>query len=159
DTAARMTSITHQDSGNNNLALYTYTYNLASDLATQRETTFNPTSQTYDTYTYDANQELTNDSLHTYTYDLNGNRTMSGYQTTTPNELTNDGTWTYTYDNEGNLIKKSKGASAETWFYGYDNANRLVSAKKEPTDGGPVTVQATYVFDALGNRVEKDIFQ
>jgi hypothetical protein len=99
---------------------------------------------------------LTNDSTATYTYDGTGNRTMSGYQTGTGNQLLNDGTWTYTYDGEGALVKKSKGANAETWTYSYDNLNRLVSAKDSATDGGSATTLATYVYDALANRIEKD---
>ena len=63
------------------------------------------------TYTYDDNNELTNDG-GAYTYDANGNRTMSGYTTGTGNQTTNDGTWTYTYDAEGNRTKRSKGAAS-----------------------------------------------
>src|SRR6266446_4455826 len=83
---------------------------------------------------------------------------MTGYTTGTGNELTNDGTWTYTYDAEGNLTKKSKGASAETWTYGYDNENHMTWAKDSATDGGSALTLATYVYDALGNRIEKDVW-
>src|SRR5207253_10160639 len=61
-------------------------------------------------------------------------------------------------DNEGNLTKKSKGMNAETWYYGYDNLNHLTSAKQEATDGGTLWMQATYVYDAQGNRLEKDVW-
>ena len=46
-------------------------------------------------YSYDATDELTNDSVVTYSYDLNGNRTMTGYTTGLANELASDGTWDY----------------------------------------------------------------
>ena len=72
-------------------------------------------------YTYDADNELTNDGVATYTYDANGNRTMTGYSTGTGNQLLNDGTYTYTYDADGNMIEKSKGTGLQTWFYTYDN--------------------------------------
>ena len=72
--------------------------------------------------------------------------------------MTNDGTWTYSYDAEGNLTKKSKGTNAETWTYGYDNDNHMVWAKDSATDGGAATTLATYVYDALGKRIEKDVW-
>jgi RHS repeat-associated protein len=87
-----------------------------------------------------------------------GNRNSSGYTTGSENEMTNDGTWTYSYDGEGNLTKKSKGTNAETWTYGYDNDNHMVWAKDSATDGGAATTLATYVYDALGNRIEKDVW-
>src|SRR5438105_11488615 len=61
------------------------------------------------------------------------------------------------YDNEGNLTKKSR-ATGETWYYGYDNRNHLTSAKQEATDGGTLWMQATYVYDARGDRLEKDVW-
>ena len=100
--------------------------------------------------------ELTNDSLVAYTYDLNGNRTMPGYTTGPANELTSDGTWNYTYDKNGNLIGKANPVTSETWSYGYDNKNRLVSVQQ--TIGGVVQMRATYVYDALGQRIEKDVW-
>jgi len=109
-------------------------------------------------YSYDAVNELTADGATGYTFDLNGNRTGGSYTTGTANQLTSDGTWTYSYDNEGNLTKKSKGTSAETWYYGYDNLNHLTSVKQEQSDGGTLQMQATYVYDALANRVEKDVW-
>src|SRR5207244_11528131 len=51
-----------------------------------------------------------------------------------------------------------KGASAETWVYTYDVANELVGVTKANTDGGIPTVRATYVYDALGDRIEKDVW-
>ncbi len=110
------------------------------------------------TYQYDATNELTNDTAKSYSYDLAGNRTMTGYTTGSANELTNDGIWTYSYDNNGNITKKSKGASAETWYFGYDNLNRMTSAKQELTDGGTLKMQATYVYDVFGDRIEKDVW-
>ncbi len=91
----------------------------------------------------------------TYSYDANGNRTNAGYATDTGNRTINDGVWTYTYDAEGNVIKKSKGAFDETWEYDYDHRNQLTGAAFSATDGGSVTTQVTYVYDALGNRIER----
>jgi RHS repeat-associated protein len=91
----------------------------------------------------------------TYTYDLNGNRTMSGYQTGSANELTNDGSFTYTYDQEGNLTQKSKGSGLETWYYTYDNLNHLLTVRKT-SDWTTNQVTVTYTYDVFGNRIEQD---
>jgi RHS repeat-associated protein len=152
DPVGRLTNLQHLNGSGGSLANYTYTYDLASRVTTE---VLNGTTTTYQ---YDAANELTNDTAHSYNYDLNGNRNSSGYATGPGNEMTNDGTWTYSYDNEGNLIKKSKGTNAETWTYGYDNRNHLVWAKDSATDGGAATTLATYVYDALGNRIEKDVW-
>jgi hypothetical protein len=148
----RITNLQHLNGSGNSLANYTYTYDLGSRLTTE---VLNGTTTTYQ---YDAANELTNDTAHSYSYDLNGNRNSSGYTTGSANEMTNDGTWAYTYDGEGNLTKKSKGTNAETWTYGYDNDNHMVWAKDSATDGGAATTLATYVYDALGNRIEKDVW-
>src|SRR5207247_6326809 len=152
DPAARLTNLQHLPGSGGPLANYTYTYDLASRLNTE---VLNGTTTTYQ---YDAANELTSDTAHSYSYDLNGNRNSSGYTTGSGNEMTNDGTWTYSYDAEGNLTKKSKGTNAETWTYGYDNANHMVWAKDSATDGGAATTLATYVYDALRNRIEKDVW-
>jgi YD repeat-containing protein len=90
DTADRLTNL--QQTGSTAFANYTYTYDNNSDVTSETLNGGTPTS-----YSYDAVNELTNDSVATYTYDKNGNRTMTGYTTGPGNELTNDGTWTYTY--------------------------------------------------------------
>src|SRR5262249_36898761 len=69
-----------------------------------------------------------------------------------------DGNWTYTYDNEGNLTKKTKGTSAETWTYTFDNINHLTGIQQRSTDGGTLLMQATYTYDPMGNRLEKDVW-
>jgi RHS repeat-associated protein len=152
DPAARLTNLQHLNGSGSSLANYTYTYDLANRLTTE---VLNGTTTTYQ---YDAANELTSDTAHSYSYDLNGNRTMTGYQTDKANELKNDGVWTYTYDAEGNLTKKSRGPSSDTWTYGYDNKNHMIWAKDAATDGGAATTLATYVYDALGNRIEKDVW-
>jgi RHS repeat-associated protein len=152
DALGQLTNLQHKDGSSNLLANYTYTYDSAGRLSTE---VLNGSTTTYQ---YDAANQLTSDTANSYGYDLNGNRNTTGYTTGTGNELTNDGTFTYTYDNEGNLTKKSKGASAETWYYGYDEWNHLISVKKEATDGGTIQMQATYTYDALGNRLEQDVW-
>jgi RHS repeat-associated protein len=152
DAAGRLTHLQDLTFHNTNISHYTYVYDAASRLTS--ETRNGATT----TYQYDTTNELTNDTAHSYSYDLAGNRMMTGYTTGAANELTNDGMWTYSYDNNGNMTKKSKGATAETWYFGYDNANRMTSAIQEQTDGGTLLMQATYVYDVLGNRIEKDVW-
>ena len=107
------------------------------------------TEGTY-TYTYDNANELTTvtengTQVASYTYDLNGNRTGTGYTTTTGNEMTNSPGNTYTYDNAGNLISDNNGTTITT--YTYDYRNRLT----EVTQGG--TIIATYTYNALNQRI------
>jgi RHS repeat-associated protein len=153
DAVGRMTNVRHQNSAGTNLANLTYTYDLDGRVTSEK------TNGALKSFTYDATNQLTNDAVKTYTYDATGNRTMTGYQTGTGNQLKNDGVYTYTYDAEGNLTKKSKGTNGDTWTYGYDNANHLIWVKDAATDGGSATMLATYVYDALGNRIEKDVWQ
>jgi RHS repeat-associated protein len=152
DNDQRLTNIDDTNSSGGVLANFTYTYDLASRMTSQ---TVNGSTTSY---SYDAASELTAGGSTNYSYDLNGNRTMTGYTTGADNQITSDGTWTYSYDNNGNLIKKTKGSNAETWTYGYDNQNRMIWAKDSATDGGTVTTLATYVYDALGNRIEEDVW-
>ena len=151
DPVGRFSNLQHVTGAGVNISNYTYTYDLASRVTTE---TLNGTVTTY---SYDATNQLTNDGS-AYTYDLNGNRTMTGYQTGPGNQLLNDGTWGYVYDNNGNVIKKSKGVSAETWTYGYDNANHLLWARDAATDGGAATTWVTFTYDAFGDRIQKDLW-
>ena len=40
-------------------------------------------------------------------------------------------------------------------MYGYDLNNHLTSAAKSGIDGGSATARVTYVYDALGDRIER----
>ena len=150
DAAGRETHIKTVDGSNGVLANYTYTYDAANRLSAKVE------SGVTTSYAYDTSGQLTQDANISFTYDGNGNRTMTGYATGAGNRTTNDGTWTYTYDAEGNVAKKSKGSMSDTWNYSYDNNNQLVTVTYSATDGGSVTQRVTYVYDAFGNRIERD---
>jgi RHS repeat-associated protein len=153
DAESRLINLDHQNGSGTNLANYTYGYDLADRLTTETLNGGTPI-----TYSYDKTSQLINDSRTAYTYDLNGNRTMTGYQTGGNNELTNDGTWTYAYDKEGNQISKTKTATAEVWSFGYDNLNHMISAIDKNSSGTTLTY-ATYLYDVFGNRIEKDVWQ
>jgi RHS repeat-associated protein len=157
DDAGRATSIVHKNASAATLSYYTYGYDSA-DRVTQEVRWSQVGTTTYSgtrNYSYDVASELTGDGTATYTYDLNGNRTMTGYQTGAGNEVSNDGTWTYTYDSEGNLTEKTKGSGLETWYYGYDNANHLTSVR-QTSDGSNNELLVTYTYDVYGQRIEED---
>ncbi len=149
DAARRLTHILHEDSSDTALAEYTYTFD-AGDRLTQKVESGSTT-----TYAYDATDQLTVDGTSGFSYDGTGNRTNSGYSTTTGNRMTNDGVWTFTYDAVGNVTKRSKGASSDTWVYTFDNRNQMTTGAYSATDGGSVTQRVTYVYDAFGNRIER----
>jgi RHS repeat-associated protein len=150
DAAARLTNL--QNGGAAGMVSnFTYTYDLASRVTSE---TRNGTTVSY---SYDAVNQLTSDGA-SYSYDLNGNRTMTGYQTGTANQMTNDGVYTYTFDAEGNVTKKSKGASADTWTYTFNHANQVTGVEDRSSDGGTLVMKATYTYDANGNRLESDVW-
>jgi YD repeat-containing protein len=102
-------------------------------------------------YTYDATGQLIGAGALAYTYDANGNRTMAGYVTGPGNRLLSDGTWTYSYDPDGNMIGKVD-AAGDKWAYTYDARDEMTGAA-EYDPSGNLVLQATYAYDALGNRI------
>ena len=117
------------------------------------------TSWTLD-YSYDAQNQLTDDTNNTYDYDAGGNRD-TGYtynrnaaNTHDTDQLASDGVWDYGYDADGNIIEKDFIGTSEHWTYGYDNANHLIEAKHYNTSGTLDDV-ADYSYDVFGNRVQK----
>jgi RHS repeat-associated protein len=111
-------------------------------------------------YSYDNTDQLTvaDHSYQTdeaYSYDANGNRTNTGYVTSTYNRLTADGTFTYTYDNEGNRTQRSR--TGEIVTYTWDHRNRLTRVEFRATAGGAMTRSAVYTYDAFDRRISKTI--
>jgi RHS repeat-associated protein len=152
DDASRVTAIVNKNASAVTLSYYNYGYDAANRVTSQTwQSGSTPGSATY---TYDTTSQLLTDSTGTYSYDLNGNRTMSGYQTGTDNRLSNDGLWTYTYDTAGNQIQKSKGSGLETWYFGYDTLNHLTTVR-QTSDGSTNQLLVTYTYDVLGDRVQQ----
>ena len=109
DDAGRLTNITQNNSGGTAIWNGTYTYDSADRMTAKQE------NGTTTSYAYDKGDQLIKDGANaTITYDGTGNRTNSGYTTTTGNRSTNDGTWTYTYDDVGNQITKSNATGTTT---------------------------------------------
>jgi RHS repeat-associated protein len=151
DSVRRMTNQQHLNASGGNIANFTNTYDLASRITAE---ILNGGART--TYQYDFTNQLTNDSAVTYTFDSNGNRTMSGYSTGPANSLLSDGTWNYFYDRNGNQVQKVNISTGETFAFGFDNRNRLTTVQDTTTTAG-LLMQATYVYDALNQRIEKDV--
>jgi RHS repeat-associated protein len=82
-------------------------------------------------YTYDADDRLIEETT-----------TAGGVATTTQ----------YTWDANGRLLKKI--TPTETTRYGWDREDHLVEVKRGATEATAI-VQATYAYDAQGNRVRK----
>jgi RHS repeat-associated protein len=167
-TDGRIDTIVEQDanggtSATNSVNSFSYSYDHASRITSKTE---NGTI-TLEGYDY-TNQITTINGTPVYAYDATGNTSGStsggGVNVTTGNELQTDGNYNYTYDNEGNLIYKvalsgnSLGLTAgNNWTYSYDNRNRLVKAEHRATVGGSVDKRDVYIYDALNNRIEKDV--
>jgi RHS repeat-associated protein len=154
DNAGRETSLQFKDGSGNNISYFTYSYD-AGDRLTADTLAVATLAASTTSYQYDADNQLTQSGTLTYGYDANGNRNNTGYTTGTENQLTNDGTWTYTYDSEGALIQKSKGTNLDTWTYAYDNLNRLTSATEK--NAGATVQQLTYKYDVSGNRIDMEV--
>ncbi len=153
DYAGRTTSITDKNAGGTTIDSYNYTYNTAGLVATETST-LAPSA----TYTYDPDGQLLSDGVSSVTYDADGNRTNTGYATTTGNELTTDGTWNYSYDAAGNMTEKVNSSSGVIWLYSYDNANRLVEVQEKPSSGGAVDYQENYTYDVRGNLIVDTVY-
>jgi YD repeat-containing protein len=105
---------------------------------------------------YDGAGKLTQAGGQSYAWDANGNASTAGSQLGPDNQLKGDGTWTYSYDAQGNLIGKAGVSNGLTWAYNYDNAGQLTSATLTGA-GGAVLEQASYSYDALGQRVQTSV--
>jgi hypothetical protein len=155
DSDMRVTLIQDLGPTGTPLATYAYGYDLANRLRTEADN-----GGPIITYVYDATNQLLGNGSQAYSFDQNGNRTNSGYNTPAGNQLQTDGVWNFSYDNEGNLTKAVRIADNLTWSYayGYDSDNHMTSAMERQTDGGTLLLQATYVYDAFGQRIEKDVW-
>jgi RHS repeat-associated protein len=139
------------------LSYYDYTYN-AGNLVTSQTHWSQVGTTTYsgtNTYSYDKDNELLRDGTTTYSYGPNGNRKMTGYQTTAANEVVSDGTYSYAYDAEGNQTLKTTGTGT-TWTYSYDNENEMTGAVEVVS--GTTQAVLTYSYDAEGHRVGEQVW-
>ncbi len=136
----------------NQLALYTYAYDNAG-----QETGYTGPEGSI-TLAYDARGELTGVSgawSESYSYDLNGNRTMTGYTTSTGNRLTSDGTYNYTYNNEGNMLTKTRISDGQVTNFTWDYRNRLTEVTVK-TSTGTTLQDDKFTYDVQNQRIGKN---
>jgi len=130
------------------IAAFSYTYDKANRVTSETR------DGTAKSYTYDANSQVKSDGTSSYSYDANGNRTMSGYSTSTAgqaNRLASDGTWNYGYDDEGSTTSKTRISDGHYWGYSYDLRNQMTQAIEKTSSGGSVVQTIDYVYDVFGN--------
>jgi RHS repeat-associated protein len=163
DGLNRLADLAHSHGGTP-VASYQYTFDTASRI-TQVVSNDGTTDYTYD----NIDQLLTADHhspanpAESYTYDPNGNRATSDTQASTyqigqGNRLQSDGTFTYTYDNEGNLIQRTEIATKKIRVFQWDERSRL-TAVIDKDAGGHVTQQVLFTYDALNERIVKEVKQ
>jgi RHS repeat-associated protein len=149
DNADRLTNIKHKYRTSTTLANYAYSFDAANQLTsyTGPDGTLN--------YSYDATGQLTGvTGAHTesYSFDLNGNRTMSGYVTTTGNRLQTDGTYNYTYDQEANMLTKTRISDGQSWNFTWDYRNRLTDVVVKNAAGTVLSSQHN-TYDVFNRRI------
>ena len=149
--------MSHSLGANPSFASFGYTYNPVGNLTAILDQV---TSTENRSFTYDALQRLrtggTSSASESYDYDAVGNRTTSFLSAThthdTANRLTDDDQFTYTYDANGNLATKtSKANPTQITTYTWDAQDQLVQIDF------PDATNATYKYDGLGRRIEKNV--
>lgn len=154
DNKGQATSLS-EVKGGTTLASYSWTYDHIGRL------TADTIGAASDSYAYDGTSQLTaathsGGGNESYSYDANGNRTNTGYTTTSDNKLTSDGTYNYTYDNEGNVTKKTTISSGAYVTYTWDYHNRLTDAKTYNVSN-VLQSAVKYIYDVFDRLIEKKI--
>ncbi len=152
DIAGRLQNLSHGPGGSE-LALKTYGYDTVGNI-----NAITGLSRTR-SFGYDELYRLTSAAdtagNESYTYDEEGNRTVShksvAHVTSDVNRLLEDDQYTYSYDLNGNLESKTNKVTTDVTTYGYDILNRLVLITF------PDTTTASYAYDALSRRIEKNV--
>ena len=154
DPLMRLTSVTDQDPGSNNVMAYTYTHDPLDNI-TQKSTEHGDYN-----YDYDTLQRLTsadNPETHTdeaFTYDAVGNRLTDAENTDAwtynqNNELETHSNTSYEYDNNGNTIKKTLNGTTSLFFYNLED-------RLERVEDGSGNIIAKYGYDPFGRRLWKE---
>jgi YD repeat-containing protein len=142
DLASQLLSINYQPSTIN----FAYTYD---NVGNRLSLTDNDGLRNYG---YDNVYRLTNatNPNETYSYDPVGNRNPLIQTYDAGNRLLDDGTYTYAYDHNGNMITKQNKTTLETTTYSYNSEDQLIGVATP-------TQTISYVYDALGRRIQKKI--
>jgi len=150
DSSRRLTSLVHQ--GGTGVGSFNYSYDPAGKRLSKTD------SDGLHSYAYDSLDRLTAAVAQTgesYTYDSVGNRTVShlssSYLYNLANRLITDSRFDYVYDANGNLTRKTERASGKITNYAFDSDDELV--RIDFSDG----TNATYRYDGMGRRIEKNV--
>ena len=153
----QITSITHQDSNNNNIVSHGYLYNADGNITQYTNSLDGSVLYDYDFLGQLTGADYSNLSIHdeSYQYDFNGNRELVTnsrgdlvvYATGTNNELNSDGNYSYIYDAEGNRISKTNAAGTERELYSWDYRNRLESVTKQTYDSVSETWETVQIVE------------
>jgi RHS repeat-associated protein len=153
DQSNRLTSIVNRAPSGD--TAFTYTYDRTSNRQSVTD------SSGLHSFKYDSLSRLIvathppNLSTETYSYDSVDNRTVShlaaSYTYDLASHLLADSTFDYVYDANGNLIRKTERSTGKVINYSYDAENELVRIDF------PSGTSATYRYDGLGRRIEKNI--
>ncbi|MBK24969.1 MAG: hypothetical protein CME70_13310 [Halobacteriovorax sp.] len=153
-----LTSIIHQKTSGTNINTFSYT----KDLIGNRKTASSSAGTA--NYDYDDNNQLTQgtnpESLtENFTYDSNGNRLTDDFGSynydANSQRLTEDYRYLYFYDENGNLSSKNSKTDSKVINYVHNSENQLVGI--DYFEGATPTKEITYVYDALGRRVKKQV--
>jgi len=152
DTASRLLSLAHMHTGSP-LASFSYSYDQIGNRTSLTE--LNRTRS----YSYDGLNRIvqathpTVPSAETFGYDPAGNRTSAVGITASfdaANRLSQDTDFTYAYDANGNLTSKTHKLTKAVTAYAHDAENQLIQVSA-------AGLTATYRYDALGRRIEKNV--
>jgi RHS repeat-associated protein len=162
DGANRLTTIWSEWVGSlQDVALYFFTYDVDGRI-TKYDTTHTEADGHENSdiinYTYDANDQLlladrVSGADETFGFDNNGNRTMSGYNTSANNQLDAGAGYTFQYDFEGNVTGVTR-PDGSTTNYIWDHRNRLTLVTHWSSGGGFEHVY--YTYDARDRRAKVD---
>jgi RHS repeat-associated protein len=159
DPAGRLTEWQHvQNSAGAEINRFTWTYDALGRPVTQSS------ADGSTTYQYDAASQVTaathtSQTSESYQYDANGNRTNTGITTGGNNRLLSDDRYDYQYDGEGNRTRRTERATGKSEVLAWDHRNRLTSVTTFSATGTKLaTVEYTYdVFDRrIARRVDAD---
>lgn len=153
DTSGRLGELAYEDGAGGSLLDFSYSYDPVGNLLEVIEGTRRKV------FAYDALERLVSGGTEllpeTYEYDPAGNRTTSflsaSHRHDAANRLLEDDDFTYDYDRNGNLVAKTSRADGSVTRYSYDVLHQLV---RVDFPGGGF---ASYRYDALGRRVEKNV--
>ena len=154
DAISQLLNLAHTD-GVNPIASFNYAYDSVGNRTEITE------QSGLNSYVYDNLNRLTNathpqseNTTELFTYDTTGNRLnshiSSSYTYDANNRLLEDNQYQYTYDNNGNLTQKQDKSTAEVTTYIYNSQNQLIRIDF------PDLTYATYAYDGLGRRIQKN---